>query len=115
MKTYMFLNLVLFYISLGFLVEKAGYKMIYGYIPILNIYYLSKTIKTNIIIFIVLILGILLLPFKNLLLTITYIYMPFIISYYFGLNALTAIFTLIIPFIGYPYMALRGSYNDGVR
>ena len=74
MKTYVFLSIVLFYVSLGFLLEKAGYNKYLSYIPGLNLYYLSKAIKTNIIIIVLLILGIIFLPCRNLIITLIYIY-----------------------------------------
>ena len=114
MKSFIFFSFVLFYVSLGFLIEKAGYKMILGYIPIINIYYLSKALKTHIIIIILLILGIIFLPFRNLIMTITYIFLPFIIGYYYSQNVFVSAFTIFFPFFGYPYMALRGFYNDGL-
>ena len=81
MKTYIFLSIVLFYVSLGFLLEKAGYNKVLSFVPGVNLYYLSKAIKTNIIIIVILILGIILLPIRNLIMTLIYIYLPFIISY----------------------------------
>lgn len=115
MKTYVFLSIVFFYVSLGFLLEKAGYNKILSFVPIVNLYYLSKAIKTNIIIIIVLILGIIFLPVRNLLMTLIYIYLPFVISYYYCQKIYVPIFTLLCPFLGYPFMALRGYYNDNVR
>ena len=115
MKSFIFFSFVLFYVSLGFLIEKAGYKMILGYIPIINIYYLSKALKTHIIIVIIFILGMIFLPIRNLIMTITYIFLPFIIAYYYSINLPIAIFTVFIPFIGYPIMALRGFYHDSIH
>ena len=94
MKTFVFLSIVLFYVSLGFLLEKAGY---------------------NIIIIIILIIGIIFLPIRNLLMTLIYIYLPFTISYYYSQKLYVPIITLVLPFLGYPYMALRGYYNDNIR
>ena len=115
MKTYIFLSIVLFYVSLGFLLEKAGYNKVLSFVPGVNLYYLSKAIKTNIIIIVILILGIILLPIRNLIMTLIYIYLPFIISYYYSQKIFVPIITLFFPFIGYPFMALRGYYNDNVR
>lgn len=114
MKSYIFFSIVLFYVSLGFLLEKAGYKIYLCYIPGLNLYYLSKAIKTNIFIIIALIIGMIFLPFRNLIMTITYIFLPFIIGYYYSQNIFVSAFTIFFPFFGYPYMALRGFYNDGL-
>ena len=111
MKTYMFINLVVFYISLGFMLKKAGYNEYLSFIPFLNLYYLSKVIKTNIIFFIILIIAAIFLPIKNLILTILYFYMPFILGYYYYGDYKIQAITLIIPFFGYPFMALRGKYN----
>ena len=115
MKTFVFLSIVLFYVSLGFLLEKAGYNKILSFIPGLNLYYLSKAIKTNIVIIIILIIGIIFLPIRNLLMTLIYIYLPFTISYYYSQKLYVPIITLVLPFLGYPYMALRGYYNDNIR
>ena len=115
MKTYIFLSIVLFYVSLGFLLEKAGYNKVLSFIPIINLYFLSKAIKTNIIIIIALILGIIFLPIRNLIMTLIYIFLPFVISYYYSQHIFVPIFTLFCPFLGYPFMALRGFYNDGVH
>ena len=115
MKTYAFLSIVLFYVSLGFLLEKAGYNKILSFVPGINLYYLSKAIKTNIIIIIALILGIIFLPIRNLIMTFIYIFLPFIISYYYSQKIYVPIFTLFCPFLGYPFMALRGFYNDSVH
>ena len=94
MKSFIFFTFVLFYVSLGFLIEKAGYKMIF---------------------IIILILGMIFLPIRNLIMTITYIFLPFIIAYYYSINLPIAIFTVFIPFIGYPIMALRGFYHDSIH
>ena len=115
MKTYVFLSIVLFYVSLGFLLEKAGYNKVLSFIPLINLYYLSKAIKTNIIIIIVLILGIIFLPFRNLIMTFIYIYLPFVIAFYYSQNIFVPIFTLFCPFLGYPFMALRGFYHADVH
>ena len=115
MKTFIFLSLVLFHISLSFLLEKAGYNRLLCLFPGINLYYLSKAIKTNIILIILLVIGIILLPIRNLIMTLIYIYLPFIISYYYSQQIYVPIITLVVPFLGYPYMALRGYYNDRVR
>ena len=115
MKTFIFLSLVLFHISLSFLLEKAGYNRLLCLVPGINLYYLSKAIKTNIILIILLVIGIRLLPIRNLIMTLIYIYLPFIISHYYSQQIYVPIITLVVPILGYPYMALRGYYNDRVR
>ena len=114
MRTYAFCTLVLIYISIGFLLKKNGYKTILCFVPGFNLYYLSKALKTNIIFTVVLILGCIFLPFRNLLYTFIYMFLPFLISYYYSHSILVAIFTIFIPILGYPYMALKGYYNDRV-
>ena len=112
MKMFVIISIIAFYISLFLLLRKAGYNVIQSIVPGLNIYYLSKAIKVNFIIIIVLVVGIIILPIRNLLLTLIYIMLPIYISYFYGMGFHSSIFTMLIPFIGYPFMAYKGFYND---
>ena len=114
MRTYAFCTLVIMYLSIGFLLKKNGYKPLLCFIPGINLYYLSVALKTNIIFIILLVLGCIFLPFRNLLFTFIYMFLPFLISYYYSHNILVAIITIFVPILGYPYMALKGYYNDKV-
>ena len=112
MKMYIIINIITFYISLFFLLRKSALNFIQSIVPGLNIYYLFKVIKFNIYLLIVFIAGIILLPIKNLFLTIIYILLPIYISYFYGMGIHSALFTIVLPFIGYPFMAYKGFYND---
>ncbi len=114
MRTYMFINFVTFYISIPFMLKRAGYNFALSFIPILNLYFLSKALKTNIIITIAIVLGIIFSPIRNLIITTLYFYLPFVFAYYFNIDFKMAAISLVLPFLGYPYIALRGSYNDFV-
>ncbi len=114
MKTYMILNLVLFYISMCLLLNKTGFNIIQSFVPGLNIYNFCKVIKTNILVFVVLAVLIIFLPIRNIIATFLYVLMPYLVSYYYGMSNKVAFLTLLVPFIGYPYIAMKGFYNDTI-
>ena len=59
-------------------------------------------------------LGIIFLPIRNFISTFLYVLLPFLMTYYYGLSTNDALLTIVLPFVGYPLMALKGYYNDQI-
>ena len=107
--------LIIFYISLylslaGF-INRAGFSLAFGLIPVLNIYIFFKIIGVNPI-FLLLSVGLLYFPEARMaVITIFTIFLPFLIADAYDKNLLYGVLGLILPFIILPYIAyIKGDY-----
>ena len=108
------LYLVSLYLSIPALIKKAGIRFYLGLIPFVNIYFLFIVLKINPILLIVFSILMIVLPFRELFMTIFIIFLPFMISDAYEDKLLYSFLGLVIPFIIYPYIGyFHGSYRYG--
>ena len=106
------LYLVTLYLSIPGFIKKAGYHPLLGLIPIVNIYYLLRTLDVNPIFLIVISLLLIFLPDRAYIVTTIVIFLPFMIVDCFEDNIIYSFITLVIPFVMYPYIAyIHGIYS----
>lgn len=111
-KIIIILYLVSVYISLPGLFSKAGYKAILGLIPIVNIYILVQILEINPILQIILSLGLIFLDDRAYIVTLIFLFLPFVIADAYDKNFIYGLLCNIIPFILYPYLAyFNGTYR----
>lgn len=96
-------------ISLPGFISKAGYNLKDGIIPFYNIYLFLIILKISPILLIIISLGLILTPDRMFFATLMFVFLPFITADAFGKGKITAFFTLILPFVMYPYLAYSGT------
>lgn len=108
---YFLIVAIIFYISLCGFLAKAGYPFWSGLIPIYNFALLFVILDLKPILLMILGLLLIFLPDGMIVITLMYVFMPFLISYRYGRGFWMGIFTLLLPFIGYPLLAFKlGNY-----
>lgn len=100
------------YISIPGFIKKAGFNPYLGLIPIVNIYYLIRTLKINPIFLIIISLLIIFLPDRAFIVTTIVIFFPFMVVDCFESNIIYSILALLLPFPIFPYIAyIHGMYS----
>lgn len=97
-------------ISIPGFVKRAGDGFIKGLIPGYNIYLFLSAIEFPPIILMLLALGLIFLPDRMFIATLFCVLLPFMVSDAFGKGKFSAILTLFLPFIMYPFLA----YFNGI-
>ena len=103
--------IIIIYLSIpGFLV-KAGKPFYMGLIPIYNIYLFYKVIDVELGLLLILI-GLSIIPYtSSFVLTMVYIFTPFIVCHAYSKNLLFGILGVIFPFVFYPLVGyFLGTY-----
>lgn len=104
--------LVSFYLSLPGLFSKAGYNGLKGLIPFYNIYILIELLEINPFLLILLSLGLIFLPIRGYLVTLVFLFIPFLIADAYDKKPITGLITCILPFIMFPFIAyFSGTYR----
>ena len=104
--------LLSFYISLPGLFSKAGYNALNGLIPFYNIYILIELLEINPILLIILSLGLIFLPIRGYIVTLIFLFIPFLITDAYDKKPITGLITCILPFIMFPYISyFSGTYR----
>ena len=104
--------LVSFYLSLPGLFSKAGYNALTGLVPFYNIYKLLVLLEIHPLLLILLSLGLIFLPIRGYIVTLIFLFIPFIIADAYDKKTFTGIITCILPFIMFPYIAyFSGTYR----
>ena len=117
MVIYLLLNFISLYLCSCMVIYKAGYKLYYGLIPLVNIYYMCKILNIHPLILIILGLLLIFIPYKNLIATIMYIFIPFLIVdafVYSNISMFYGILALVLPFVAFPIIAMKGDYQYAI-
>lgn len=118
MTNLLIIYLIVLYISLPGLLNKAGYNFFLGLIPIYNVYLLFRVLEIPISIIITLVLGFIFLNNNIFVLTLIFIFLPFILADAYSKGTVVSILGLILPVIIFPYIAYAPSaiytYNTPV-
>ena len=102
---YFLISGIAFYLSLcGFLV-KAGHPFWKGLIPIYNLSLFFYELNIKALTLIILGLLLIFLPDGMLIVTVMYIFFPFVVSYGYGRGFICGLLALIFPFAMYPLLA----------
>lgn len=112
LKIYCLIGFCIFYISLIGFIGKAGYPFYLGLIPVVNLYFLFKSLHLSPIL--IFILGILLVFWEHrmFILSLFLVFLPFLISYAYGHKILGGVMAFLCPMIVYPYFAFwNGNYQ----
>ena len=97
---------------MGF-INLSGVPFWRGIIPVVNVYYLSKSLQINLVYIIILTLCIIFLPIRMLFVTMIFVILPFALSYTYGGGFFGGLFGIFLPFIVYPYLAFsKRKYNE---
>lgn len=108
--------LVSLLIAIPGFINKAGYSFLEGLIPIYNLYLFFTILELSPLVLILLALGLIFLPDRAFIITLICIILPFIVCDAYGKGKVTAVLTLILPFIMYPLIAyFTGTYEYDVR
>lgn len=109
--------LIVLYISIPGLLSKAGYNFFLGLIPIYNVYLLLKVLEIPLSIIITLVLGLIFLNNNVYVLTLIFIFLPFILADAYSKGKILSIIGLILPIIVFPYLAYAPSalYTYGTQ
>ena len=106
------LYLIVLYLSIPGFLMRSGYKFYYGLIPIVNLYFFFKVLKINPIFLIIYSLLIIFIPYRDFLVTMLFVFLPFIIMDAFETSLLFSFATLLVPYLFYPFVAyIHGRYN----
>lgn len=106
------LYLIVLYLSIPGFLMRSGYKFYYGLIPIVNLYFFFKVLKINPIFLIIYSLLIIFIPYRDFLVTMLFVFLPFMIMDAFETNLLFSFATLLVPYLFYPFVAyIHGRYN----
>ena len=106
------LYLIILYLSIPGFLSRAGYKFYLGLIPIVNLYYFFKVLKINPVFLIIYSLLIIFIPYRDFLITLLFVFLPFMTMDAFENNLFFSFASLIVPFILYPFVAyIHGRYN----
>ena len=97
--------LLCFYFSIPGFLYKAGYSLLKGLIPFYNVYLLLTVLEISPIILIILSLGLIFLPERMFIVTLMYIFIPFIICDAYDRSKIMGVFALVLPFIFLPVIA----------
>ncbi len=101
--------LVTFYLSLPGLFSKAGYSAYKGLIPIYNIYILIEILNIKPIFLLILSLGLIFLEDRMYIITLIFVFMPFMIADAYDKKFITGLLGLFLPFFVIPYIAYANS------
>lgn len=103
--------LVSFYLSLPGLFSKAGYSSLTGLIPIYNIYVLVQILEISPILLMIISLGLIFLPQRIAIVTLIFLFLPFLIADAYDKKIIFGLLGCILPFIIYPMIAYcTGTY-----
>lgn len=104
--------LVPLYLSLPGLLSKAGYNGLKGLIPFYNVYVLIEILEINPLLLILLSLGLIFLPIRGYLVTLVFIFIPFLIADAYDKKPFIGLITCILPFIMFPFISyFSGTYR----
>lgn len=104
--------LVTFYLSLPGFFSKAGYNALKGLIPLYNVYILIEILEINPILLILVSLGLIFLPIRGYLVTLIFLFIPFLIADAYDKKPIIGLFTCLLPFIMFPYISyFSGTYR----
>jgi hypothetical protein len=101
--------LIVLYISIPGLLNKAGYNFFLGLIPIYNVYLLFRVLEIPLSIIITLLLGLIFLNNNVYVLTLIFVFLPFILADAYSKGKVISIVGLILPMIVFPYLAYAPS------
>ena len=102
---YLLLTGVAFYLSLCGFLAKAGYSFWTGLIPIYNIALLFVFLGIKPIVLFILGILFIILPDGAIILTLLYVFLPFLISYAYGRGFFIGLLTFVCPIVMYPLLA----------
>ena len=97
-------------ISIPGFVKRSGESFIKGLIPGYNIYLFLSAIEFPPILLMLLALGLIFLPDRMFIATLLCVILPFMVNDAYGKGKVSAILTLFLPFIMYPFLA----YFNGI-
>ena len=98
-------------ISIPGFIKKAGYSFFKGLIPFYNIYLFFSIIEFPPVLLMLLALGLIFLPDRMFIATLLCVLLPFLVNDAFGKGKISSLFTLVLPFVMYPYLGyLSGVY-----
>lgn len=97
-------------ISIPGFVKRSGESFVKGLIPGYNIYLFLSAIEFPPILLMLLALGLIFLPDRMFIATLFCVVLPFMVNDAFGKGKISAILTLFLPFIMYPFLA----YFNGI-
>ncbi len=111
-KGIVILYIITLYLSIPGFIKMAGYRPLLGLIPIVNIYFLLRTLDTNPIFLMLISLLLIFLPDRVFILTSIVIFLPFMIGDCFEDKIIYSVLALVLPFLFFPYIAyIHGSYS----
>jgi hypothetical protein len=98
-------------ISIPGFIKKAGYSFFKGLIPFYNIYLFFSIIEFPPVLLMLLALGLIFLPDRMFIATLLCVLLPFLVNDAFGKGKISSLFTVVLPFVMYPYLGyLSGVY-----
>ena len=104
--------IIILYLSMPGFLGKAGYNLWIGFLPIINIYYFLKVLEINPYLLLILSLGIIFLPARMFLVTLIFVFLPFLIGDCYEEKMIFSFLALLLPFPIYPFIAyFHGEYQ----
>ena len=101
-------SLISLLIALPGFINKAGYSLWKGFIPIYNIYLFFRIIEFPVLLLLLMGLGLIVLPDRVYVITLLMIILPFMVNDAYCRGKVSGFLTLFLPFIMYPYIGYLG-------